>query len=255
MRNLLLSAAAVATLGLAASPAAAGVVTFENTTGQWANWVGGYNVTVTPNAGADDDATIRWGKAVSNNKRSGYNFEALDVSPIDLEDGETSGAFSLAKFEHVNYPITKDAIQSVDLLFNTDIWVDGAFIENRTFTWTFTHEETPNDGSCPYGGTSGNNCNDRVLVAYSGNFGNVFSVGLDTYTLFLAGFEVKDGNKYYVEDEFITKENKINTAKIRGKISMVTSAVPEPATWAMMLGGFFAVGGALRRGNRRAAAA
>lgn len=33
------------------------------------------------------------------------------------------------------------------------------------------------------------------------------------------------------------------------------TAVPEPATWAMMIGGFFGVGGALRQSRRRAAVA
>lgn len=251
-------AASVLALTAIAAPASAGVVTFENTTGQWANWVGGYNVTVTPNSGADDDATIRWGKSATSgqpSKRSGYNFEALNVNPIDLDDGETSNPFSLAKFEHVNYPIYYDSISQVDLLFNTDIWVDGVFAENRTFTWTFKHEETPNDGTCPYGETSGNNCNDKVIVAYSNDFGSSFNVGLDTYTLSLAGFEVKDGNKWVAKETFITKENKINTAKIRGELSMITSAVPEPSTWAMMLVGFFGAGTMLRASRRRSAVA
>jgi hypothetical protein len=236
-------AASVLSLTAIAGSASAGVVTFKNTNGTWSNAVGGSNVQI--NNSAD---TVTWGANGFWSDKSSFDFDPLNLPGISLASGATSSAFSLAKFVHDNQQISGNAITAVDLLFNTDIYVDNQFVANRSFKWTFNHEETANDGSCPYGGTSWTSyCHDKVTVAYSGNFGgDSFQVGNDVYTLNLAGWQV-DG---VAKQTFITKENDDSTAFIRGTLSM-TSAVPEPATWAMMLVGFFGAGSMLRSTRRK----
>lgn len=248
--------AAVAAVALTsvAAPASAGVVTFQ-TSGQWANWVGGSSVTTSSSGG---DATIKWGNTTKWDKsQSSYLFDAQSVSPVNLQDGETSNAFTLAEFKHYNDDISGSGITSVDLIFTTQIFVDGQFAADRTFGWTFSHEETANSGfwTCAYGGTGLFNCNDRVAVDYNGDLVESFQFGDDLYTLTLAGLQVKNGPNWMTKDVFVTEENKFSTAKIRGQLSMttLTSAVPEPATWAMMIVGFFGAGTMIRTTRRQAA--
>ena len=101
------------------------------------------------------------------------------------------------------------------------------------------------------------------------SYNNSFTYGKDTYTLDIAGFLV--GNT--LTNSFITKESAVieekcgkhkkckvvkefeNKADIMARVSMVTSAVPEPSTWAMMIVGFGAVGAMVRNRRRIALAA
>jgi hypothetical protein len=245
-------AASALSLAAVAAPASAGVVTFQ-TSGQWTNWVGGSNVDVTnkPNG----DAEIAWGSKRGNPKESSYFFDAKNAGQIGLGDGDTSNVFTLAEFTHTNKSIAGDGIKSVDLVFNTKIFVDGDYVTDRSYTWTFNHDETADVFflACPYGSSGIFSCNDKVTVANSGDFGDTFQVGDDLYTLSLSGFQAFNGYAWTNKDTFITAEDSASTAKIRGQLSMttITSAVPEPATWAMMLVGFFGAGAALRSNRRK----
>lgn len=248
-------AASALTIAAIAAPASAGVVTFQ-TSGQWANWVGGSSVNATAGGG---DATIKWGNTSWYHwDKSSYTLDAQNVNGLDLSDGETSSMFTLGEFTHDNANILGNGITAVDLLLTTKIFVDGDHVADRTFVWNFQHDETADDGSCPYGGSGWSNCNDKLTVSYGGVLGgDSFQVGQDLYTFDIAGFQVKQGAKWVDQDTFITKEDKTNSAKIRGQLSMttLTSAVPEPSTWAMMLVGFFGAGTMLRSTRRKELAA
>lgn len=245
-------AASALSLAAVAAPASAGVVTFQ-TSGKWTNVVGGSNVDI--DNYSNGDADISWGSTRRNKAESNYAFDAKNVGGISLDDGDISNAFTLAQFTHTNKNIAGDGIKSVDLVFNTKIFVDGNYVTDRSYTWNFKHDETA-DGFflfCAYGSTGLSNCNDRASTGASGNFGDSFQVGNDLYTLNLSGFQVFNGSSWVDKNVFITPENGSSTAKIRGQLSMttLTSAVPEPATWAMMLVGFFGAGTALRSSRRK----
>jgi hypothetical protein len=245
-------AASALSLAAVAAPASAGVVTFQ-TSGQWTNWVGGSNVDVTNKS--NGDAEIAWGGTRRNPKESSYVFDAKNVGQIGLGDGDTSNVFTLAEFTHNNKSIVGEGITSVDLVFNTKIFVDGEYATERNYTWTFNHDETTDTWAflCPYGSSGFLACNDKVTVADSGDFGGAFQVGDDFYSLSLSGFQTFNGSSWANKSSFITGEGASSTAKIRGQLSMttITSAVPEPATWAMMIVGFFGAGSALRSNRRK----
>ena len=79
------------------------------------------------------------------------------------------------------------------------------------------------------------------------------------------GFLVKDKyNNWVQKDVFYTKEEKDNSAYILGSLSVRDApivsipdvpAVPEPATWAMLIMGFGGIGSVMRRQRRAALAA
>jgi hypothetical protein len=256
-----------------AAPANAGVVVFDNVKGAWKNPAPQNGITV---SNGSPTATASWGSpAEQGGKKSSYAFTAYDATTGDLGDGDTSGALKLGLFQHNNWPITGTSLSSIVLTFTADIFIDGVLFDTKSFDFMFNHHETPNDGTgrwgaCAYGGYSGDNankygCSDKVtMTTMSDN--NQFTVGRDTYTVNLAGFLV--GNK--LVDQFITKESGVkkkkyghgydyfeqpNKAYIMANVSMVTSAIPEPGTWALMIAGFGAVGTMVRANRRRTALA
>jgi hypothetical protein len=111
-----------------------------------------------------------------------------------------------------------------------------------------------------------NNFGSPVLIG-SANFNagsltgllNFSSIGGKPATVGQNGFAIFLGNKqktgadlstfYFGYDDQVTKaDNDYDDMIIR---ATVTSAVPEPATWAMMLIGFGAIGGAMRVNRRK----
>jgi len=252
-----LAGAAVIATAAMASPAAAGVVTFSNVTGTWS--AASPSGAVTYSGNGTSTAKASWGTPTENNKKSSYTFTGTPFGPVDLDPGESSGDFILGNFQHSNWPITGTSLTSINLLFSAKIYVDGQYFDTKTFTFYFDHEETPNGSNgdrCPYGGTkvgqtgiNKNGCADKVDVNYN-KLANTFDVNGDKYSLEIAGWLV-NGVK---ATSFLTKEKYDNQAQIMGKITMISSAVPEPSTWAMMIVGFGAVGAMVRSTRRRNAA-
>lgn len=81
-------------------------------------------------------------------------------------------------------------------------------------------------------------------TAYAGA-GNIYNVSGGTYADF---GDLVDSYKVGIHSEYGTYYKLITPADGQTQ-SFAIAAVPEPATWAMMLVGFFAIGGAIR--NRR----
>ena len=279
-RALALAAGVSLASAALASPAAAGVVTISNIKGVWSSAA----PTGSINNG-NPTSTVSWGQGTSEggNRKSSYAFTAANGAfNADLSDGEEAGPFKLGTFQHNNWPVTGSTLSNVKLTVSAVVVIDGVNIGLQDFVYNFSHVETPNAGSgwngkCQFGGYNGdaNNpygCSDKVMVN-SISYNNSFTYGKDTYTLDIAGFLV--GNK--LTESFITKESAViqvpcatkkdkhkkcdkvmafdNKADIMAKVSMVTSAVPEPSTWAMMIVGFGAVGTMVRSRRRNALAA
>ncbi|MDP3852394.1 THxN family PEP-CTERM protein [Phenylobacterium sp.] len=277
-RNLAIAAAALVAVSAAAvTPAAAGVVVFSNVKGSWSDSTPVAGITI---ANGDPTSTASWGNgtAAGGYHQSSYKFTGAGAVTPDLGDGDSAGPFQIGEFQHNNWPITGASLTSIKLAFTADITVDGDLIGTKTFDFFFTHHETPNaggaGGACAYGGVSGDSnnkfgCSDNVTVN-SNSLNNMFTVGADTYTLEIAGFLV--GTDFVTN--FLTKESGYeevcvtsgwkkkkkchkeeraydNKAGVMAEVSMITSAVPEPSTWAMMIVGFGAVGSMVRSARRR----
>ena len=256
MKNIGSTARAVAISAFAlttvlAAPAAAATVSFENVRGAWSNAIGS-SATYTNNDSAN--AQVRWG-VPQGYGQSGYNFIGSDFGPISVNSPYSSGAFTMGEFQHLNFPISSGtSITGITLLFTAEVIVDNVNLGDRTFTYNFTHFETPNQGnSCANGGANNsginvNGCADRVTMNFNAS-SDTFMIGADTYTLDIAGFLV-GGNP---SDGFWTKEQASNSAFIQGKINLYSLAagVPEPSTWAMMIIGFGGVGTMVRSNRRR----
>ncbi len=279
----LAASAALATAALASS-ASAGTVVISNVQGAWSI----ATPTGTINNG-NPVSTVKWGHGTEDggNRQSSYVFTAANAPfQANLGNGDAAGPFKLGGFQHNNWPVTGATLQNVKLTVSAVVTIDGNNIGLQNFVYNFVHVETPNGGSgqqgnCQFGGKSGdaNNpygCSDKVMVNTI-SYNNSFTYGLDTYKLDIAGFLV--GNT--LTSDFLTKESAVvsekcgkdkkgkwkycdvthafdNKADIMASVSMVTlvrSAVPEPATWAMMIIGFGAVGTMARASRRRNALA
>jgi len=192
---------------------------------------------------------VRWGDpAEAGGNQSGYDFVALAIPSLTVNPSGGSAVTSIATFRHVNFPIFSPSITSIDLLFTTDVEVDGNPLGTVNFVYSFLHDETPNTANpCAFGGANGqgvniNGCADRVRTNFNSQ-SDGFLIGTDLYALDVVGFLV-GGNP---ATEFLTTERQNNTAEIRGQLVLYSQAVPEPATWAMMISGFGLVGFAARR--------
>ena len=249
-------AASVALCGAAmASQAQAATVVFNNITGTWSNATPGGAVSYSGNG--TSNASAKWGTPAEwwNPKKSGYNFSA--TSPVNAALGGPGdyGPFTIGTFTHNNWPITGTSLSSIKLTIATEILIDGLSQGVHTFEYLFNHWETDNDvpgynGTCANGQKENatvnkNGCADRVKVNYLDS-SSTFNIGGYVYTLDFAGFQ----DNGVPVTEFWTKEKKDNSAQFLANIKLVGSAVPEPATWAMMIVGFGAVG-AMVRGSRR----
>jgi hypothetical protein len=235
-----------AAIGLSAVPATAATVTFSNIRATWFDIVGGTNINFSGNGTAN--ASVRWGDpAVAGGSQSGYDFEAIAIPGLTVSPPAGSDITNIGLFRHVNQPIF-DSITGIKLEFVADILVDGNPFNDVTFIYTFTHDETLNDDNpCAYGGANGqgvniNGCADRVRVNFNVQ-SDFFTVDGFDYALDVTGFLV-DGSP---ATSFLTAERAVNEAFIRGRLVLYSEAVPEPATWAMLITGFGLVGSAMRR--------
>ena len=177
-------------------------------------------------------SSINWG-TTSGTPQSGY-----DVT-ITIPDPQK---FPVATFAHRNFPISPPSLTSVLLDIVLDFQVDGVQTGPLTFTFTFHHEETPNNlDPCPYPTPPGEGCTDRVTIIDLPN-PTTFTVGGKTYTLSLRFLDA-NGNPV---SEFITREGGlVNTANLDGQFVLVPPVLEVtksgPAAMTVGQSGTFAI--------------
>jgi hypothetical protein len=246
-----------------AGPVGAATLIINPITATWSNVVGGTGVTFSGNGTAD--AGVRWGDPATGAGKSGYQFTAAAVPLVTnfVVDGAGS-SFNLGAFRHINQPIfAGSSITGARLTVTYGIEVASNNLGTRNAVFDFSHWETDNGASpCADGGANGvgvnvNGCADRVIFSLNSAASSFFTIDDIDYTLNLTSFEV-GGNPV---SQFWTVEGADNRAFLLGNISARSvvdpggGAVPEPASWAMMLMGFGAVGLTTRRKRRAVVAA
>jgi len=249
--NILKALAVATATSVLAAPAMATVtnISFTNVKATWLSPSGGSNITYSGQG--TDNAAIFWGTGTNGGQKSGYRFET-DIPAISVDtDTQTSGITSIGTFTHYNYPINSGSgINGVKLQLTMDVDVDGNIVQGVNFVYAFNHWETTNNSNpCANGGpnnqgVNAGGCADNVKVNFLQESG-FFTIDNIEYALDVQGFLV--GND--PATSFWTRENATNVAELRGQVVLrsVAGAVPEPASWAMMIGGLAIAGASLRR--------
>lgn len=245
--NILKALAAISVVTAAPAMATVTNISFDNISATWLAPIGGNNINYSGQG--TDNAAIFWGSG--SGPQSGYRFES-DIPMISVDmDTQMSGITSIGSFTHYNFPISSGSgISGVKLQLTMDVDVDGTVMQGVNFVYAFNHWETPNNANpCANGGPNNqginnNGCADNVAVNFLQESG-FFTIDNIEYALDIRGFLVGDNPA----TTFWTREDLTNTAQLRGQVVLrdVAGAVPEPATWALMIGGFALVGASLRR--------
>ena len=154
---------------------------------------------------------IRWGETTGS--QSGYDFTATIPPPFTLPG--PIPFFSLGTFTHRNFEVGDPSLTSVQLDVVLVLRVDGVPTGPLTFTFTFNHEETPNNQTpCPYPTPPGEGCTDRVTIVASPT-PTTFNVDGVDYTLSMSFLD--NGNPV---SEFITREGgTINSSGLVGEFT------------------------------------
>lgn len=185
----------------------------------------------------DPISSISWG--TTSGSQSGYDFIATLPPPFTLPG--PIPYFSLGTFQHRNFTIGEPFLVSVELDVVIVLAVDGVPIAPLTFTFTFNHDETPNNlDPCPYPTPPGEGCTDRVQIVASAA-PTTFNVGGVDYTLQMSFLD--NGSPV---DEFITREGDIvNSTGLVGDFTLppgLTVAKTGPATMRIAEWGDFVIG-------------
>src|SRR4051812_44180595 len=213
-RSLLIPSLLLSTLvGLAlAGNASAAQITFSAVSGNWHDPTDNMPGSQTGEPAITNGvltSTITWGVG---SPQSGYRFSRTVPGSIVLPPAPTP-FFPLGTFTHLNFPINDPSLRSVMLDVVLSFTVDGVQTGPKTFTFEFTHDETPNNlNPCPYPTPAGELCTDRVTFV-SGPNPTTFNVNGVDYTLSMS-FVDDSGNPV---SQFLTRENLINVANLVGQ--------------------------------------
>ncbi len=163
----------------------------------------------------DPTSSINWG--TTSGSQSGYDFTATLPPPFTLPG--PIPFFSLGNFQHRNFAVDDPSLTSVELDVELMIAVDGVPTGPLTFSFTFNHEETPNNptppDTCPYPTPPGEGCTDRVTIVASAD-PTTFNVGGVDYTLEMSFLD--NGSAV---DEFITSEGgTVNSSGLVGEFTL-----------------------------------
>ncbi len=164
-------------------------------------------------------SSIIWG--TTSGTQSGYDFTRSIPPPLTLPG--PIPFFSLGSFTHRNFAVDDPSLTSVQLDVVLAINVDGVPRAPLSFTFTFNHEETPNNQTpCPYPTPPAEGCTDRVTIVASPQ-PTTFQVDGVDYTLNLR-FLV-NGNP---TNEYITREG--GTTNSSGLVGEFTPPPIPPGT-------------------------
>ena len=157
-------------------------------------------------------SSIAWG--VTSGSQSGYDFTATLPPPLTFPGPVPF--FSLGTFTHRNFEVSSPSLTSVQLDVVLVLSVDGVPTGPLNFTFTFNHEETPNNATpCPYPTPPGDGCTDRVTIVSSAQ-PTTFTVDGVDYTLSMSF--LNNGNPV---SEFITREGgTINSSGLVGDFTL-----------------------------------
>ena len=220
-RNMV-RAAALWLLALAAlgtfEIASAAQITYQSVTGSWRDPVDNVPGSQPGDpviTNGDPTSSISWG--VTSGSQSGYDFTATPPPPFTLPG--PIPFFSLGTFQHRNFTVGDPSLTSVELDVVLMIAVDGVPTGPLTFSFTFNHEETPNNptppATCPYPTPPGEGCTDRVTIVASAT-PTTFNVGGVDYTLQMSFL-----NNGSPVSEFITREGgTINSSGLVGEFTL-----------------------------------
>lgn len=209
--------------------ASAAEITYQSVTGIWHSPADDNDPGSEPNDPAITNGTptsiVRWGTPSNpTNSQSSYEFTGSVPPPFELPG--TIPFFSLGSFTHQNFAVNDPSLTSVQLDVVLAISVDGVPRDPLTFTFTFNHEETPNNQTpCPYPTPPGEGCTDRVTIVASPTPTTFIVDGME-YTLSM-NFLV-DGNP---TNEYITREG--GTTNSSGLVGEFTPPPIPPGTPAL----------------------
>jgi hypothetical protein len=208
------------TLFLTSVAANAAIITVDSIAADWTDVIGGTNVNYVNTDFIAGNEEIRWGNPAEL-EQSGYRFDG-SAPPSFLVN--TDMAFSLGNFTHFNFPIYGGGIDSAQLNITADLQIDGNPQAGGPFTFSFMHDETPND--CAPLPVCAND-----LVSFSNLISSdTFMIGGDLFTLELLGFQ-QGGS---TTSSFSTVEGRANVAQLMAVFRAPTT-VPEPGV-AFLLG-------------------
>jgi uncharacterized repeat protein (TIGR01451 family)/fimbrial isopeptide formation D2 family protein len=158
-------------------------------------------------------SSISWGQ--TSGSQSGYDFTGTLPPPLTFPGPVPF--FSLGTFTHRNFEVNSPSLTSVELDVVLELSVDGVPTGPLTFSFTFNHEETPNDADpCPYPTPPGDGCTDRVTIVSSAQ-PTTFTVDGVEYTLSMS-FLDENGDPV---SEFITREGgTINSSGLVGQFTL-----------------------------------
>ena len=218
------------TLCLSSFTANAAIISIDSIGANWTNVVDGLHLNTINSDGIAGNEELRWGDPFTGGTlQSGYRFDSASLSSFDVE---TNAEFVLGDFTHFNFPVfLGTTISSAQLDITTDLHIGSDSLTSGPFTFSFLHDETPNDCN-----TGANCANDIVTV---GNIitSNTFMIGGDEFTLELLGFQ--QGG--VTTSSFSTMEEQANVAQLMA-IFRTPASVPEPGALALLSLGLLAMG-------------
>lgn len=176
---------------------------------------------------------IRWGSTMYPDRQSGYVFQSAAPPQFTVEPG---ASFTLGEFTHDNFPIFEPSLLSAQLNITMDLGIGGTSLSEGPFTFSFLHQETPNEGPDP-----------RDIVQFSNLVSSdTFILDGQILTLELLGF-MQGG---VMTSSFLTDEGQSNTAQLIGVFRAPTAPVPEPGTMILLGSGLAALAGFGRNSRR-----
>lgn len=169
--------------------------------------IGGVWSSTTPVIDGVGTNSIRWG-VPGFERRSGYDFLGADDLTVDADT-----PFVLGTFNHLNFPISGQSLQSALLEVSFRI---GGLTSPIASTFAFAHNETLNDqAQCPNGaafgvGLNAQGCADLVTATSNQGQSQAFSLNGSTFSLDVLGFQFEGETL----DDFFTAENQENSADL-----------------------------------------